>query len=185
MTGPSAVIGWHKTGYSPPATTGQRQSDTRRSCHRAPTASGTSPCRCAFPADVILVRAGCRNYGDRVEIQLYSRRNHLDIHGIISSTAALPAGRDRSRPITSASASSPSTVNGQRPSAMTAKGSAGATSVQLAGRENNSPLSSCKWTRSSPQFWRCAANSKSRPNSGVEPVRYPHTSVLIIRTGRC
>src|SRR5260370_28817817 len=41
-------------------------------------------------------------------------------------------------------------VNGQRPSAMTAKGSAGAASVQPAGRENNSPFSSCKWTRSSP-----------------------------------
>ncbi len=43
-------------------------------------------------------------------------------------------------------------VNGQRPSAMTTKGSAGATSVHPAGRANSTPSSSCRWTRSSPQF---------------------------------
>ena len=32
--------------------------------------------------------------------------------------------------------------------------------------ENSSPFSSCRWTRASPQFWRCATNSKSWPNSG-------------------
>jgi hypothetical protein len=57
-------------------------------------------------------------------------------------------------------------VNGQRPSAITTKGSAGTTSVHPAGRENSPPFSSCRWTRSSPQFWRCATNSKSRPDSG-------------------
>jgi hypothetical protein len=90
-----------------------------------------------------------------------ARRNPLDDHGVILLTAASPAGRDRSQPIGSASASRPSTVNGQRPSAMTVKGSAGTTSVHPAGSESSSPFSSCRWTRSSPQFWRCATNSKS------------------------
>ena len=43
---------------------------------------------------------------------------------------------------------------------------AAATSVHPAGRENSRPFSSCRWTRSSPQFWRYATNSKSRPASG-------------------
>ena len=45
-------------------------------------------------------------------------------------------------------------VNGHRPAAITTNGSAAATSVHPAGSENSCPFSSCKWTRSSPQFWR-------------------------------
>ena len=45
-------------------------------------------------------------------------------------------------------------ANGQRPSAITANGSAGTTSVHPAGSENRSPFSSWRWTRSSPQFCR-------------------------------
>ena len=57
-------------------------------------------------------------------------------------------------------------VNGHRPSAITTNGSADATSVHPAGRENNTPSASWRSTRSSPQFWRCATNSKSWPDSG-------------------
>jgi hypothetical protein len=87
------------------------------------------------------------------------QQGHKDVCGV-------GAGRDRSRPIRPASASRPSTVNGQRPSAMTTKGSASTTSVHPAGSENSSPFASCRWTRSSPQFCRCTTNSKSWPNSG-------------------
>ena len=124
---------------------------------------------CRLPVETI-VRAILPGSGNRFGVQAVLaerfRRNPLDIHGIIRLTASPLAGRDHSRSIRSASASRPSTVNGQRPSAMTTNGSAGATSVHLAGSENSSPFSSCRWTRSSPQFWRCATNSKSWPDSG-------------------
>jgi hypothetical protein len=68
-----------------------------------------------------------------------ARHNHLNIHGIICFTAVPLPGCGRSRSIRSATASRPSAVKGQRPAAMTTNGSAGATSVQAAGSENNSP----------------------------------------------
>jgi len=70
---------------------------------------------------------------------------------------------DLTRSIRSATASRPLGVNGQRPDAITTNGSAATTSVHAAGSENSCPSSSCRWTRSSPQFWRQATNSKSRP----------------------
>ena len=45
-------------------------------------------------------------------------------------------------------------LNGALPAAITVNGSAPATSVHPAGSENSCPFSSCRWTRSSPQFWR-------------------------------
>jgi hypothetical protein len=57
-------------------------------------------------------------------------------------------------------------VSGHSTSARSTNGSTGATSVHAAGSENSSPSSSCRWTRSSPQFWRCTTSSKSRPNNG-------------------
>jgi hypothetical protein len=56
----------------------------------------------------------------------------------ICFTAVPLPGWDRSRSIRSATASRPSAVKGHRPAAMTTNGSAGATSVQAAGSENNS-----------------------------------------------
>ena len=45
-------------------------------------------------------------------------------------------------------------VNGAQPAAITTNGSAATASVHAAGSENTCPFSSCRWTRSSPQFWR-------------------------------
>ena len=56
-------------------------------------------------------------------------------------------------------------VNGQRPSAMTADGSAGATSVHPA-RSENSSRSRREVDPVLAQFWRWATNSKSRPDRG-------------------
>ena len=76
-------------------------------------------------------------------------------------------------------------VNGQRPSAMTAKGSAGATSVQPAGRENNSPFSSCRWNSVLTPVLAVRDELEVQAEQRVEPVRYPYTSVLIIQTVCC
>ena len=70
------------------------------------------------------------------------RRNPVYVHGVIRLTGSSLPGRDRSRSIRSASASRPSAVNGQRPSAITVNGSAGATSVHPARSENSSLSSS-------------------------------------------
>ena len=70
------------------------------------------------------------------------RRNPVYVHGVIRLTASSLPGWDRSRSIRSASASRPSAVNGQRPSAITVNGSAAATSVHPARSENSSPSSS-------------------------------------------
>src|SRR5690349_7137141 len=82
------------------------------------------------------------------------RHNLLDIHGIIFFTAPAPPCCARNRSTRSASASRPAVLNGALPAATTVNGSAPATSVHPAGSENKRPSSSCRWTRSSPQFWR-------------------------------
>ena len=76
-------------------------------------------------------------------------------------------------------------VNGQRPSAMTAKGSAGATSVQPAGSENNSPFSSCRVDPVLTPVLAVRDELEVPAGQRMEPVRHPHTPVPIIRTGRC
>ena len=74
-------------------------------------------------------------------------------------------------------------VNGHRPAAITTNGSAAATSVHPAGNENSCPFSSCRQTRSSPQFWREATNSKVASGQRVEWVHHPDAPVPIVEIG--
>jgi hypothetical protein len=89
-----------------------------------------------------------------------------DRHSPRSCPITVSRPNRRSQPLHRVLEQYKSAVNGQRPSAMTTNGSATPASVHPAGSENSTPFSSWRWTRSSPQFWRCATNSKSRPDSG-------------------
>ena len=74
-------------------------------------------------------------------------------------------------------------VNGQRPSAITANGSAGATSVHPAGSENSSPSSSCRWNPVLTPVLAVRDELEVPAEQWMKSVRHPHTSVQIIQTG--
>ena len=100
-----------------------------------------------------------------------------------SGTPQAPSRHARSRSARSASASRPAVLNGALPAATTTNGSAATASVHAAGGENSCPFSSCRWTRSSPSVPAVGDELEVLATQGMERVRHPDATVLIVRIG--
>ena len=74
-------------------------------------------------------------------------------------------------------------MKGHRPAAMTTNGSAGATSVQAAGSENNSPSASRQIDPVLTPVAPADHELEIAPGQRMEPVSYPDTPVPIIWIG--
>ena len=74
-------------------------------------------------------------------------------------------------------------VNGQRPSAMTTNGSAGATSVHPAGRENSCAVLVVQVDPVLTPVLAVRDELEVPARQRVERVRHPHTSVPVIWMG--